>query len=443
MKKEISLKNNKLFYNNIDLAGLAEEFQTPLRVTFLDVIKQRVIDLKNAFNEAINNNNYQGKFIYANANKANYEYLEINEAYINGDAIECSSYYDLLYTKELVKKHSFWNERPIICNGIKCNDYLDEICDMTNNGYYIIDICDSLEEYLYLKEKNVNSLEIGVRIHLSSLYEADTVLDDRFGMNEDEFNFIINDIKNCNHLKLTTVHFHQRGFEFEKEKFELNIYKAFSYYVKAVNKVNSVINLNIGGGTPLPHDNDFDYCEYAMNTILYLKKLAKEFNVKEPNIISENGKYSQKDSTVNIYEVVKVKNTGEFPWYVLNGSLLIAMPEMYALGEEILVLPINNLDKEYKKVRLSSLTCDCDDVYFNKGLGYIEVPKYEKEEKLYIGLFGTGSYQNSMNGKGGWHHCLLPEEKDVVIYTEGGETKYFVRSELQSIEKIKKLVHFE
>ena len=37
---------------------------------------------------------------------------------------------------------------------IKCNDYLDEICDMTNNGYYIIDICDSLEEYLYLKEKN-------------------------------------------------------------------------------------------------------------------------------------------------------------------------------------------------------------------------------------------------------------------------------------------------
>ena len=441
MKKEISIKNNSLFYNNIDLALLAKEFKTPLRVTFLDVIKKRILELKDAFDSAIIENNYQGKFIYANANKANYEYLEVREAYIHSDGIECSSYYDLLYTKDIVSKFSFGKQKPIICNGIKNNSYLDLICAMKNEGFNIIDICDNLDEYLYLKEQDVKLLEIGLRIHLPSLYEINN--DDRFGMNDNEFNFIIEDIKKIDKLKLSTIHFHQRGFEFEKDKFELNIKKAFKYYVKAKNSVNTLINFNIGGGTPLPYNDSFDYHQYAFDTIKFIKELAKENNVIEPNIISENGKYSQKDSTINIYEVVNVKNTNKYPWYVLDGSLLIAMPEMYALGEEILVLPINNLNRPKEKARLSSLTCDCDDVYYDKKQGYIFLPKYFKGEKLYIGIFGTGSYQNSMAGKGGWHHCLLPEEKDLVIYTEDNKINYKIRSELQSIEQIKKLVHFE
>src|SRR5574344_388773 len=101
-KKEITKQNNQLFYNNVNLLDLVEKYHTPLRVTFLDVIKDHVIDLKNAFSKAIKENNYHGKFIYCNANKANYEFLELKEAYINGDGIECSSYYDLLLTKDLV-----------------------------------------------------------------------------------------------------------------------------------------------------------------------------------------------------------------------------------------------------------------------------------------------------------------------------------------------------
>lgn len=441
MKKEITIINNTLFYNNFDLVKLAKEYQTPLRVTFLDVIRERVIELKNAFNYAIEKNSYKGKFIYANANKANYEYLEIKEAYVYSDSIETSSYYDLLYTKEIVSKFPFGKEKPIICNGIKGNDYLNLIIKMSDEGFKIIDICDSLEEYLYLKNEEINSLEIGLRIHLSSLYEEES--DDRFGMSKEEFDFIIQDISNVKSLYLSTIHFHQRGFDFEKEKFELNIKRAFKYYVNAYNKLKTLKNFNIGGGTPLPYNDTFNYIEYANNVIQLIKELANENNVLEPNIISENGKYSQKDSTINIYKVVKVKNTGKYPWYVLDGSLLIAMPEMYALGEEILVLPINNLNKEKERAKLSSLTCDCDDIYFDKKTGYMILPKYQKDDDLYIGIFGTGSYQNSMSGKGGWHHCLLPEEKDLVVYTENNQQKIIVRSELQSIEKIKKLVHFE
>ena len=94
------------------------------------------------------------------------------------------------------------------------------------------------------------------------------------------------------------------------------------------------------------------------------------------------------------------------------------------------------------EARLSSITCDCDDVYYEKDKGFIELPKLEGNDQ-YVGLLGTGSYQNSMNGKGGVHHCLLPEEKDLVIYTKNNKLKFLVRSELQSYDDIKKLMKLD
>ena len=441
MKKEIKINNNELLYNGFSLTKLAKKYGTPLRVSFLGVIRNHVNELKDAYNKAIKENNYDGKFIYVNANKANYEYLEVQTAYDAGDGIETSSYYDLLLSKEIAFK-----DRPIICNGIKGENYLDEIVELTKNGHYIIDIIDSYDEYVLLKKKALDKkvvVEVGCRIHIPSLYIEDgsPITDDRFGMMEDEFNNIIKDIKETGALKLTTIHFHQRGFEFEKDKFVENLEKVLIYYDKAASMLNTVCNFDMGGGTPLPTDYSVNYEEFADLVIKELMKLTDKYHVKHPNLISENGKYSQKDSTVNIYKVVSIKNTCEYPWYVLDGSLLIAMPEMYALGEEIIVEPINNLDKDKIKGRLSSITCDCDDVLYDKKKGYFDLPKVDiKEIDQYVAILGTGSYQNSMAGKRGWHHCLLPEEIDVVVDVDGKE---FVRNPLQSFEEVKKLINFK
>ena len=135
MKKEIKLQNNELFYNGYSLTSLAQKYGTPLRVSFLGVIKDHVLELKDAYAKAIKKNNYDGKFIYVNANKANYEFQEVKTAYDAGDGIETSSYYDLLLSKEISKK-----DKPIICNGIKGEDYLDEIVKLTKEGYYVINI---------------------------------------------------------------------------------------------------------------------------------------------------------------------------------------------------------------------------------------------------------------------------------------------------------------
>ncbi len=433
MEKLLKEENGELFYFGYNLKDLAIKYGTPLKITFLDIIKNRVLELKDAFNKGIDELGYSSKFIYLNANKANYSKEEIETSFIYSDGLETSSYYDLLLTHKMFLNHKDGKDKYIVSNGNKERNYIDKIIDIHNEGYKIIDIIDSLEEYEYLKERKV-SLEVGLRIHISALYneEGDVVLNDRFGLPLKDYEYILSDIGSTN-LKLTTIHFHQRGFDYEKEKFYINFDKVFNFYVEAHKKYDTVVNFDIGGGTPLPIDYGFDYYAWAKEVLNHLKELSKKYNVKEPNLISENGKYSQKDSTINLYKVVAKKYTDNYPWHIIDGSLLIALPEMYALGEPIFVTPVNGLNKPTIKGRLGGITCDCDDIYYLKDKGYIDLPNIDD---LYIGLIGTGSYQNSMNGKGGVHHCLLPEEKDIVIENDIDK----VRHNLQSIDDICKLI---
>ena len=437
MKKLIQEKNNELCYYGFSLKDLAAKYGTPLKITFLGIIKNRICELKESFDKAIKETNYNGKFIYLNANKANYGGMEVETAYEYSDGLETSSYYDLVFTHDIFKKNH--SKKLLVCNGYKVNDYIDEIEKVHNEGYNIIDVIDSMSEYLELKKRNIN-LEVGLRVHLPSLYseEHEIIKNDRFGLTKEEFEFIINDIKNTK-LVLNTIHFHQRGFDYEETKFKENFVKAFEeYYVYAAKRIDTIKNYDIGGVTPLPVSDDFDYDKWAKYVITLLHDLAKKNDLPDPNLLSENGKYSQKDATINLYKVIGIKNTDEHPWYIVDGSLLIAMPEFYALDEPIIVKPINELNKEKAKARLAGVTCDCDDVYFEDDKGYIEMPISDKD--LYIGLLGTGSYQNSMNGKGGVHHCLLPEERDLIIHIDNKEE---VRHDLQSVEEIYKIIKFE
>ncbi len=440
MKQLVEEKDGKLYYNGYCLVDLAKRFGTPLTITFLDIIKERILSLKDAFEKAKLATNYKGNFIYLNANKANYGKDEIESAFIFADGLETSSFYDLILSLKMYEKNPLFKTKPIVCNGLKQDNYLDEVIKAHKNGYNITTVIDDIYEYEYLKKTNL-PLNIGLRVHLSSLYEPE-VPDDRFGLMDNEIDYILNDVKNTK-LVLNTIHYHQRGFDFEEEKFFKNFDIAFNYYIKAKKMHDSVIYFDFGGGTPLPIDGEFDYEAYAKSILNHIKDLCNKNNVDEPHLISENGKYSQKDSTVNIYKVVGTKNTGKYPWHIVDSSLLIALPEMYALGEPMLIKPINNLDKPMAKARLAGITCDCDDVYFDKKKGYFEIPDVEDPEDNYIGLLGTGSYQNSMNGKGGVHHCMLPEEKDVIIFFKNGVELVKVRKELQTIEDIYGLLNIK
>ena len=436
MKKIITEnKNNQIEYYNHNLVELAEKYGSPLKVVFLDVIKNQIENLKKSMNSAIINNDYNGKFIYSTANKASYSAENILYSSIYSDSVEVSSYNDLCFTERIYEIAGIEKSKMIICNGIKEKHYKDKIIDMASKGYNMLDIIDSVDEFDYLEQNAQTKINVGLRVNLKSLYGHGE--SDRFGLTKEDFDCLDKKIENAKNLVCTTIHYHQRGFEYEDDKFYQNLTIVVEkYFIPMSKKFGTIKNIDLGGGTPLPTFTDYDYDAWADKLIKYFK--AHNLNC---NIIFENGKYTFKDSVVNVYKIIQKKDTNkDFTWYVINGSLLLAMAEKYAVGEDLCVSPINLLDNKKVRAKLAGVTCDCDDTFYDHDIDGLMLPEIKEGENLYIGILGAGSYQEVMNGRNGIHHCLLPEEIRVVIFTKDGVEHQIVTNELQSPEDICRLM---
>ena len=74
------------------------------------------------------------------------------------------------------------------------------------------------------------------------------------------------------------------------------------------------------------------------------------------------------------------------------------------------------LIRDYHTVNIGGLTCDSMDYYNSETHSQqVFLPKINEGETLYIGLFHTGAYQESIGGYGGLQHCLIPNPKHILI----------------------------
>lgn len=201
-----------------------------------------------------------------------------------------------------------------------------------------------------------------------------------------------------------------------------------------MSKMDANINtLNIGGGCPYDKINEYDYNEFVEMLISTLQNLSKQFEVEEPNIIQENGRYTVSDSCFNIYKIAKVKKDDK-PWYIVNDSFMTSLPNTWALSEDFLILPINLVENKQIPVRLAGNTCDCDDVYYYQSKQEFMLPEIKDGQTLYIGIFGMGAYQEILSGIGGIHHCLNREENDLIIYKKKNKTIFYHVRKAQSLK---------
>ncbi len=433
--KYFEIKNGKTYYNNLDMQKLAENFGTSTKIVFLDIIEKQIKTLKKCFGDAIKKVGYNGKFIYLNANKANYSSEMVFTAFKFCDGLETSSHYDLEYTHKLTNLFDEQNDKPIYANGFKTKGYLDKIVSMHKSGVKVVDIVDSMDELDYLLSKEYESpLEIGVRINLKGLYGHDGE-NDRFGLSKEELIEFKKKLQNQNKLKLTTIHFHQRGFSFEEDKFYQNITKACEKYAEFFKDFKTLTTLDIGGGTPWSYEGDFNYEEWSEKLIETLKDYFDKKQIKHPNLVIENGKYTMKDAIINLYEVIGRKKTNEsFVWALLNTRLMEAIPEYYMCGEPMKFVPVNNIDAKMEKAKLAGITCDCDDVYAEDE-NFVMIPEKQKEKQI-IAILGTGSYQESLTSQASVRHCLIPAEKRIVSFIQNGERKFLEVEQEQSAQNV-------
>ncbi|HRE96436.1 MAG TPA: arginine decarboxylase [Flavobacteriales bacterium] len=446
--ESFTVNDNELYFNDIPLMDIVKQYGTPLKITYLPKIGDQIQKAKTMFNVAMAKVDYQGKYTYCYCTKSSHFSFVLEEVLKNGGHIETSSAYDMYIVKDLYERGFLTKEHYIICNGYKRDLYTEQVIELINEGFEnLIPVLDNKEELASYAEGIKKNVKIGIRI----ASEEEPTFDfytSRLGIRYiDIIDFYTTHIKKNPNFELKMLHF------FINTGIKDNIYywselaKCLNIYYRLKQVCPTLDTLNIGGGLPIRNSLNFEYdYEYMIEQIVQqIKKFCVQKGVPEPNLFTEFGSYTVGESGANIYSVMSAKQQNDREmWYMVDNSFITTLPDTWGINQRFILLAINNWDHEYLRVNLGGLSCDSQDYYNSEADdNQVFLPKFDKEEPLYIGFFHTGAYQESLSGYGGIKHCLIPSPKHVLIdRDENGEitTKLFAKE--QSAKSMLKILGY-
>ncbi len=419
-QKEFHLREEQLQFHGIDLMELIQQYGAPLKFTYLPKISENINSAKKWFATAMKTNKYQATYNYCYCTKsAHFEYV-LNEALKNDIHIETSSAFDIDIVENLKGQGKITDDTYIISNGFKRDQYIKNIARLINNGHHnCIPIIDNQEELTLLSDVITTDYQIGIRIAAEEEPKFEFYTS-RLGIGyRDIVPFYREQIKANPKVSLKMLHFFINTGIRDTAYYWNELLKCLKVYIQLKKMCPSLDSLNIGGGFPIKNSLAFDYdYQYMVNEIIHQIQIAcTEAKVAVPHIFTEFGSFTVGESGGTIYEVLYQKQQNDREkWNMINSSFITTMPDTWAINKRFMMLAINRWHDEYERVLLGGLTCDSDDYYNSeKHMNAIYLPKYNKEEPLYIGFFNTGAYQETIGGFGGVQHCLIPQPKHVII----------------------------
>lgn len=445
-QKDFKVEHEQLMWNNLPLMEIIKKYGSPLRITYLPRISQQITKARRLFNSSIANNDYKGNYHYCYCTKSSHFSFVLEEALKSKVYLETSSAFDFELIKKLEEKQKLTKEITIVCNGFKTQRYQDAITNAIQNGYKnIITVLDNLEELDNYKDL-AEPLQIGMRIAAEEepKYEFYT---SRLGIRANEIiPHYQQKIKDNPKYKLKMLHFFIDTGIKDVNYYWTEFHKAIKIYTDLKKICPDLTCINLGGGMPIKQSLafDFDY-EYMINEIVsQIKTSCVEENVDEPDIYTEFGSYTVGESGAVFFSVLAKKQQNDREsWYMLDGSLMNNLPDIWGLSQRFIMLPVNNWNAEYKQVNLGGITCDVGDYYNSDAhINQVYLPNYKEGEKLYIGFFHTGAYQDTLSGYGGIKHCLLPSPPHLLIDESKGKLTYKLFSEEQTAESMIKILGY-
>jgi arginine decarboxylase len=443
-QEEFKLEGSQLHFHNIDLMKLVEQYGAPLKFTYLPQISKNINRAKNWFLMAIKKHKYEGKYQYSYCTKSSHFKHVLLEALKNDIHIETSSAFDINIVENLKAEGKINNDTYVLSNGFKRAQYITNIARLINSGHKnCIPIIDNYEEISLLSEEIHGKFNVGIRI-ASEEEPKFEFYTSRLGIGyKNIVPFYKNQIQNNKKVELKMLHFFINTGIRDNAYYWNELTKCLKVYTSLKKICPTLNSLNIGGGFPTKNSLafDFDY-EYLVDEIVNQIKLAcDEEEVDVPDIFTEFGSFTVGESGGAIYEVLYQKQQNDREkWNMINSSFITTLPDTWAINKRFIMLPVNRWNDNYERILLGGLTCDSDDYYNSEQhMNAIYLPKFNKENPLYIGFFNTGAYQESIGGYGGLQHCLIPAPKHLLIDKDqkGNITTQLFRAQQSSEDFLK------
>ena len=448
-QEEFNLEGNQLKFHDIDLMELVKQYGAPLKFTYLPKISQNINRAKGWFKSAIEKHDYKGSYNYCYCTKSSHFEHVLNEALKNDIHIETSSAFDINIVEKLKKAGKISDDRWVICNGFKRDQYIENISRLLNGGHKnCLPIIDNYEELELLSEKIDGKFQVGIRI-ASEEEPKFEFYTSRLGIGyKNIVPFYNKQIKENDQVELKMLHFFINTGIRDTAYYWNELNKCLKVYIALKKVAPHLDSLNIGGGFPIKNSLAFDYdYAYMVDEIVNQIKLAcEEAEVDVPNIFTEFGSFTVGESGGAIYEVLYQKQQNDREkWNMINSSFITTLPDTWAISKKFVMLAVNRWNDEYERVLLGGLTCDSDDYYNSEQhTNAIYLPKFKKDKPLYIGFFNTGAYQDTIGGFGGLQHCLIPQPKHILIdRDENGELTTSLFSEQQNAEDMLNILGYD
>lgn len=420
------------FAGVLDLLQMVEQYGTPLEISFCPLITRRVQQMQAYVAHAQARTGYTGQFVYAYATKANFAAEVVRTAIAAGAHYETSSAFDVQIAQRLWQSGILPPDRFIFCNGSKEPAYIDAILNLRRAGCTtIVPILDDPAEFAALAA-SPEPLLLGVRERKDpgDLAEGITYGYDRFGMLPAEMIALAEQVATTPHRII--LYHAMVGSQLENRAFFIReLLESLAGYAQLRAHLPTLDYFNFGGGMPTGAyslDFTFDYAGFITELQQAIADWCAPQGLPHPHLVGEFGRYTVADHGLHVFRVGRVKpgHPGKPPWYLLDGSLMVALPDILIVeGQQFIVLPLNHLDGEAGPVILGGRrTCDSDDFYprVAPGSHQIGMPLQLPlaGAGLLIAFFGTGAYQAMLSGEGGAHHCLAPEAPKVIVEERDG-----------------------
>ncbi|MCH4822122.1 arginine decarboxylase [Gramella lutea] len=439
-QEEFNLDGAQLKFHDIDLMELVKEYGAPLKFTYLPKISQNINRAKEWFKSAIEKHDYKGAYNYCYCTKSSHFEHVLNEALKNDIHIETSSAFDINIVEKLKETGKISDDRWVICNGFKRDQYIENISRLLNGGHKnCLPVIDNYEELNLLSERINDKFQVGIRI-ASEEEPKFEFYTSRLGIGyKNIVPFYNKQIKDNNQVDLRMLHFFINTGIRDTAYYWNELNKCLKVYIALKKICPTLDSLNIGGGFPIKNSLAFEYdYAYMVDEIInQIKLTCEEAEVDVPNIFTEFGSFTVGESGGAIYEVLYQKQQNDREkWNMINSSFITTLPDTWAISKKFVMLAVNRWNDEYERVLLGGLTCDSDDYYNSEQhTNAIYLPKFKKDKPLYIGFFNTGAYQDTIGGFGGLQHCLIPQPKHILIdRDENGELTTRLFSEQQNSE---------
>jgi arginine decarboxylase len=292
----------------------------PITIRVQDLLRQRVVQLNEAFRSAIAQEDYSGTYRGVFPIKVNQlrevveEILDAGEEY--GFGLEAGSKPELMIAMAALDRR----QALIICNGYKDTEYIRLALlgrRLGKNVIMVVEQLSEIDDMLRIAKETGVEPRLGLRIKLRTLGEGKWATssgeDAKFGLTTGEVMVAVRKLKKAgleNALQL--VHFHIGSQVPNIITIKKAVIEATRFYVELHKLGFPMRLLDVGGGLGVDYDGsranfessmNYSLEEYARDVVSNIKSVCDSSGVPVPDIVSESGRAIVAPHSILIVEV--------------------------------------------------------------------------------------------------------------------------------------------